>query len=116
MLIQRARDNVCAVAFCALVGGQDELVFDGQSCVIDHEGTVLARSPQFAEDMLVATVDPGAARAARLRDRRQRPTAHDVQPGAAHPGTCATGASRAERMEGTRADLLDPDREVYAAL
>ena len=39
MLIQRARDNLCAVAFCNLVGGQDELVFDGHSLVLDHEGT-----------------------------------------------------------------------------
>jgi len=38
MLIQRARDNLVAVAFCNLVGGQDELVFDGHSVVIDHEG------------------------------------------------------------------------------
>src|SRR5207245_5127273 len=38
MLAQRARDNLACVAFCALVGGQDELVFDGQSCVIDHSG------------------------------------------------------------------------------
>ena len=44
MLVQRARDNVAMVAFCNLVGGQDELVFDGHSLVIDHEGEVLARS------------------------------------------------------------------------
>src|SRR5918912_141610 len=75
MIIQRARDNLCAVAFCALVGGQDELVFDGQSCIVDQDGCVLARAPQFAEHMLVATVDPGAAQAARLRDTRQRPAA-----------------------------------------
>ena len=43
MLIQRARDNLAAVAFCNLVGGQDELVFDGHSLLIDHEGSVLAR-------------------------------------------------------------------------
>src|SRR3954467_1193159 len=79
MLVQRARDNLCAVAFCALVGGQDELVFDGQSCVIDHEGAVLARAPQFAEHMLLATVDPGASRAARLRDTRQRPAARHME-------------------------------------
>src|SRR3712207_1502274 len=44
MIVQRARDNVCAVAFCALVGGQDELVFDGQSCVVDQDGHVIARA------------------------------------------------------------------------
>jgi NAD+ synthase (glutamine-hydrolysing) len=46
MLIQRARDNLAAVAFCNLIGGQDELIFDGHSLLIDHEGTVLARAPQ----------------------------------------------------------------------
>jgi NAD+ synthase (glutamine-hydrolysing) len=72
MLIQRARDNLCAFAFCNLVGGQDELVFDGQSVVIDHEGTVLARAPQFAEALTVVTVDLQAAMTARLRDTRFR--------------------------------------------
>ena len=60
MLIQRARDNVAAVAFCNLVGGQDELVFDGHSLVIDHEGTVLARAKQFAEELVLAAIDPAA--------------------------------------------------------
>jgi NAD+ synthase (glutamine-hydrolysing) len=61
MLIQRARDNVAAVAFCNLVGGQDELLFDGYSLVIDHEGNVVATS--------------GAVRrgAARRDDRSRRP-------------------------------------------
>ena len=54
MLVQRARDNLCAVAFCNLVGGQDELVFDGHSLLIDHEGCVLARAPQFEEALVVA--------------------------------------------------------------
>ena len=43
MIAQRARDELTVVAFCALVGGQDELVFDGYSLVVDHEGTVIAR-------------------------------------------------------------------------
>ena len=70
MLVQRARDNLSAVAFCNLVGGQDELVFDGHSVVIDHEGTVLARAPQFAEALTLCTVDLQAAATARLRDTR----------------------------------------------
>src|SRR5918997_5868598 len=43
MIVQRARDYVSAVAFCALVGGQDELVFDGHSFLRDHAGNLLAR-------------------------------------------------------------------------
>ena len=61
MIIQRARDNLCAVAFCNLVGGQDELVFDGHSLVVDHEGTVIARGPQFGEGLVMANVDLQAA-------------------------------------------------------
>src|SRR5512132_616081 len=61
MIAQRARDSLATVAFCALVGGQDELIFDGHSFVVDHEGDVIARSPQFAEDLLVAEVDVQAA-------------------------------------------------------
>ncbi|HJU46794.1 MAG TPA: nitrilase-related carbon-nitrogen hydrolase, partial [Gaiellaceae bacterium] len=53
MLVTRARDNSCYVAFCNLVGGQDELVFDGGSVVVDHEGAVVARAPQFEEALLV---------------------------------------------------------------
>jgi NAD+ synthase (glutamine-hydrolysing) len=75
MFAQRARDNLACVAFCGLVGGQDELVFDGHSCVIDHTGRTLARACQFVEEMLVCDVDLGAARAARLRDASHRPAA-----------------------------------------
>src|SRR3954463_11907255 len=80
MLIQRARDNLAAVAFTNLVGGQDELVFDGHSLLLDHEGTVLARAPQFAEALTVATVDLQAAMTARLRDTRLRPPVRRALP------------------------------------
>jgi NAD+ synthase (glutamine-hydrolysing) len=82
MLIQRARDNVAAVAFCNLVGGQDELVFDGHSLVIDHEGTVIARGKQFAEELILATIDPAAPRGVRLRDPRHRPVNQRSHPNA----------------------------------
>jgi NAD+ synthase (glutamine-hydrolysing) len=72
MLRTRARDGLCFVAYCNLVGGQDELVFDGRSVVIDPDGDVLARAEAFAEDLLIVDVDPQHAVAARLRDTRLR--------------------------------------------
>jgi NAD+ synthase (glutamine-hydrolysing) len=53
MLAERARESGAGFAFCNLVGGQDELVFDGHSFVVDAEGTVLARAAQFEEELLV---------------------------------------------------------------
>ena len=47
MLVTRARDNAAYVAFCNLVGGQDELVFYGHSVVLEDEGEFVARAPQF---------------------------------------------------------------------
>ena len=119
MLIQRARDNVAAVAFCNLVGGQDELVFDGHSLVIDHEGTVLARAKQFAEELVVAAIDPAAPRGVRLRDPRQRAVNHRSPPQApviAHLPSSDRSTTPPPPLGGPVAELLDRDAEVYNAL
>jgi NAD+ synthase (glutamine-hydrolysing) len=117
MIAQRARDNLAAVAFCALVGGQDELVFDGHSFVVDHDGNVIARAAQFAEELLVCDVDVDAAGAARLRDTRSRPAARDVAAEVADLGSFTTaGRSDAAAPGGPVAEPLDADAEIYAAL
>ena len=72
MLRVRARDNSCFFALCNAVGGQDELIFDGNSVVLDDEGEVLARAAGFEEELLVVDVDPVAAIGRRLRDVRRR--------------------------------------------
>jgi NAD+ synthase (glutamine-hydrolysing) len=72
MLQTRARDNVCYVAFVNAVGGQDELVFDGHSVVLDDDGNVLARAPGFEEALLVVDIEPEEAVGRRLRDVRRR--------------------------------------------
>jgi NAD+ synthase (glutamine-hydrolysing) len=77
MLVQRARDNSCFVAFVNAVGGQDELIFDGHSVVIDDEGTVLARAPGFEEALLVVDVEPSVVIGRRLRDVRRRALARE---------------------------------------
>ncbi len=103
MFVTRARDNACFVAFCNTVGGQDELIFDGHSCVIDDEGTVLARAPGFEESLLVVDVDPKEVIGRRLRDVRRRALAREREevppvdiihvgaPGPSSNGSKATG-------------------------
>jgi NAD+ synthase (glutamine-hydrolysing) len=77
MFATRARDNSCFVAFCNAVGGQDELLFDGNSLVLDAEGRLLARGPGFEEALLVADIEPTDAVGRRLRDVRRRSLARD---------------------------------------
>ena len=109
MLVTRARDNASYLAFCNLVGGQDELVFDGHSVVLDDEGEVIARAPGFEEALLVVDLDPTEAIGRRLRDVRRRelertrdeaPVATVIeiprrpeQEDAAAPGSCRSGPS-----------------------
>jgi NAD+ synthase (glutamine-hydrolysing) len=118
MFAQRARDNVACVAFCALVGGQDELVFDGHSCVIDHTGATLARAAQFREELLVCDIDPQAAAAERLRDPSHRPAARRdprsavVLPPLPEPAPAPPGAP----LRPLAQPLRPVEAEVYAAL
>jgi NAD+ synthase (glutamine-hydrolysing) len=65
---RRAREAGMPLAYVNLVGGQDELVFDGDSLVVDRDGHLLARAPQFASAILYADLPPGAG------------TEHDVAP------------------------------------
>jgi NAD+ synthase (glutamine-hydrolysing) len=116
MLAQRARDSLAVVAFCNLVGGQDELVFDGHSLVIDHDGEVLARAAQFQEELLVAEVDAEAPFAARLRDARHRPAARRAQPDVDELARVELAPARGQAPERRVAKLLGPEEEVYAAL
>lgn len=59
MLCERARRAGASIAYVNMVGGQDELVFDGGSLVIDPAGEVIARSPQFEEDLALVDVPLG---------------------------------------------------------
>ena len=72
MISTRASDNLAIVAYCNLVGGQDELVFDGGSLIFDQNGTLIARGKQFEEDLVVADLDMEAVFRMRLHDPRIR--------------------------------------------
>jgi NAD+ synthase (glutamine-hydrolysing) len=116
MLVQRARDNNAAVLFCNLVGGQDELVFDGHSVAIDQDGDIVARAPQFEEALVVCSLDPGAIFAKRLQDARQRAA---VRRGG--PADCPTLArleapAAGGEVGGNVTPVLGPEEELHRAL
>ena len=72
MVATRAMDNELFVAYLNSVGGQDDLVFDGGSLIIDQKGEVVARGKEFQEDLIVADLDMDAVFRSRLHDPRPR--------------------------------------------
>jgi len=75
MLATRAADASCALVYVNAVGGQDELVFDGASLVVDASGDLVARAPQFEEQVMVLDLDVRPVFRKRLLDPRGRATA-----------------------------------------
>ena len=116
MLGVRASDYGCYVLFCNLVGGQDELVFDGHSVVFDPEGNLVARARQFEEDLLIVDLYPDNSLVQRLHDPRPRKENPEVPPQiVVVPGLEEkTGPAESEkpRVEG----LLPEEGEVFEAL
>ena len=72
MISTRASDNAAIVAYCNLVGGQDELVFDGGSMIFDQTGDLIIRGKQFEEDLVMADLNMEAVFRMRLHDPRIR--------------------------------------------
>jgi len=76
VLIARAQETGCAIAYLNLVGGQDEVVYDGGSLLVNADGTVAARAPAFVDALLWAEFDP----VTRTLDARDWPTVADASP------------------------------------
>ncbi|HEV8602301.1 MAG TPA: NAD+ synthase [Gaiellaceae bacterium] len=118
MLATRARDNVCYVAFVNAVGGQDELIFDGHSVVLDDEGQVLARAPGFDEALLIVDVEPEEVVGRRLRDVRRRSLESEREEAPEVP-VFHIGSPRAangQSVEPELAPLLDDLEQMRRAL
>lgn len=120
MLATRAADNVAIVAFCNLVGGQDELIFDGSSLILDERGRVLARAKSFEEDFVVADLNVGNVFRQRLRDPRRRKVAlTEIYAEAFEKIPLAPVASPTNPVASAAPEIvtpLDPVAEVYHAL
>jgi NAD+ synthase (glutamine-hydrolysing) len=108
---KRAQEAGCTTAYLAMMGGQDELVFDGDSIVVDASGEVVARAAQFAEECLVLDLDLPAA-------------APDAPAGVVDDGLRVDRLILSEdplpayapQYTGGYADRLDDEEEVYRAL
>ena len=74
ILAKRARENGVMVSYTNMVGGQDEVVFDGNSMIVDQMGKVIARARAFEEDLLVADLSFGRARETRVASRTKTTT------------------------------------------
>ncbi|MEP6934187.1 MAG: NAD+ synthase, partial [Nitrospirota bacterium] len=71
MLATRARENGVVLTYTNAVGAQDELVFDGNSVILDHQGEVIARGRAFEEDLIVADLNMEAVARARRTGRKK---------------------------------------------
>jgi NAD+ synthase (glutamine-hydrolysing) len=127
MISTRAADNLAIVCYVNLVGGQDEILFDGSSLIFDEKGEVLAEGAPFAEDLVVADVDLDEVFNSRLHDTRLRkeralddgdplPRIHLDQFGPIGPtGAVATLEKPALAIRPARVEQ-SAEAEVYAAL
>jgi NAD+ synthase (glutamine-hydrolysing) len=110
MLATRAADAAVPIVYANLVGGQDELVFDGASLVFDEQGVLIARGKQFRTDLLVVDVDVRDASPVRARERH-RAAALPL------PVTLVSGPRpEVARLPARVEPTLSPVHEVYEAL
>jgi NAD+ synthase (glutamine-hydrolysing) len=112
MLATRALDSSCSLVYVNLVGGQDELVFDGASLVLDTHGRVVARAPQFVTDIMVVDVEVKPVFRKRLLDPRGRAMAPPL------PEVAVSGESGAPARPCAPpcAEPLGETHEIYEAL
>jgi NAD+ synthase (glutamine-hydrolysing) len=120
MIATRALDNVAIFAYNNLVGGQDELVFDGHSLLIDERGNLIARGKQFEEDFIVADLDIEAVFRARLHDPRWRKESPLLGKTGWHQTKTIVSQTPADNQKPTiklrHVTALEPAAEVYQAL
>jgi NAD+ synthase (glutamine-hydrolysing) len=107
LVARRAAEAGCTLAYLNMVGGQDELVFDGDSLVVNAAGQILARGPQFDEDLLVVDLDlePSTVNAA-----------HPSGEGVVHVTISDTPIAPYAAAPAALAARLDPIGEVYRAV
>ncbi len=119
LVVRRAREARAVLAYANMVGGQDELVFDGDSILVAADGTLLARGPQFEEALVVADLDLPAVSGPLPGDQPVDAgdgTTITIQRVALPESKDAPFLDPAEITDGTFWPRLSDPAEVYAAL
>ena len=116
MLATRADDCAAALAFCNLVGGQDELVFDGRSALFDTSGEIVARCGQFTEEVAFADIEVGAAARRRLREPLVRRITDAKTPPALRIEAAAPAASPVASAVNVVTACAGAEEELWRAL
>src|SRR2546425_1840642 len=116
MVSTRAVDDLVCVAYVNMVGGQDELVFDGASMIVTEHGECVARGRMFEEDLVVADLDLEAVFRARLHDSRRRKEKLRVRETATRVSLPALAAPDAPALPPREVATLSPVEEVFGAL
>jgi len=119
MISTRASDNAVFIAYANMVGGQDELVFDGQSMVFNPRGELIARGKQFEEDLIMADIDLHLVELARLHDprRREKMSSPQVSPQMTTVKVSDVLPKKKKvRLAPRTAESLSSTEEVYQAL
>jgi NAD+ synthase (glutamine-hydrolysing) len=118
MLATRASDYACVIGYVNMTGGQDELVFDGDSMIFDAAGELVAEAPAFQEHLLVADIELEQVFRARLHDPRRRHALRREPKGVVRIEAGTPARSTADRPPLPRAEPSRHDdlAEVYAAL
>ncbi len=116
MLATRASDDLVCLAFVNTVGGQDELVFDGQSLILNEKGECLARGRAFEEELVLADLDLDAVFRARLHDSRRRKEKLRFPVPAPRVELRAVPARPKPALPPREEQALAPVEEIYAAL
>jgi NAD+ synthase (glutamine-hydrolysing) len=117
MLATRARENGVIVTYTNTVGGQDELIFDGNSVVLDQHGEMIVRGRAFEEDLLVVDLDVEAVTRGRMAHGRKKSLSGRVAAAVDRlTATTPTGKLKRTRLVPTLVDPLGEIEEVYQAL
>jgi len=119
MISTRASDEAVIVCYVNLVGGQDELVFDGGSMVFDEYGQLVARAAQFEEELLVCELNVDSVYETRLQDPRRRKERLDVSDEGPTPIIVVSAQPNTIEKPPFAPRIAEPlgaDAEVYAAL